>query len=418
MDKQNNLDNSVHFSLRIEKKFQGFLFLWLLLFPLTLHASFIESTIGTAVVNDATATYYNPAALTLLKNSQLIPLGSTVYYRTQFSGQSIQSATGFIQSGNSSTKTHYYLPSLYLGIPTKSKITVGLAIVSNFLSTNIEDSSILRYAQSSNSIQDTDLIPAIGIKLNDFFSLGAGLNFSYANFLLKPISGFPSLNIPDSQSRNNADATALGGDIGFLLTPNQSTLIGFNYRSAMTYRFSGKSIFEGNPEVISNHYSFTFWTPARSVVSINHFVTPKLGFVGTLQYIQWSIFNEINIHGIANRIGSQAIILNTNVPYHLQDTWLFTLGSHYRITPKWIIRVAGSYNQSSGNGNYQISNGDSFILGASMGYEISKKISIDGSYAHAYIKNQNIHIASSRNVVNGVNKGFLDSISLKLTFNL
>jgi long-chain fatty acid transport protein len=48
------------------------------------------------------------------------------------------------------------------------------------------------------------------------------------------------------------------------------------------------------------------------------------------------------------------------------------LGSHYRITPKWVIRVAGTYNQSPGNSNYQIANGDSIILGASMGYEIYK----------------------------------------------
>ena len=52
-----------------------------------LHASFIESTIGAAVVNDATATYYNPAALTLLTNSQIIALRSLAYSHTNFTGQ-------------------------------------------------------------------------------------------------------------------------------------------------------------------------------------------------------------------------------------------------------------------------------------------------------------------------------------------
>jgi long-chain fatty acid transport protein len=297
------------------RKFRLFLFLGLL-FPFALHASFIESTIGAAVVNDATATYYNPAALTLLTNSQIIALGSLAYSQTNFTGQATQSTTGFTQYGSSSTQSNYYLPSLYLGVPTTNKITVGLAIISNFFNINLEDNSILRYAQPNNNIRDIDFVPAIGVKFNEFFSAGVGINLSYAHFLMQPILGFPSLNVPDTQSQNECDGNGLGGDFGFLLKPTRATLIGFNYRSAITYRLNGKSIFESNPEVTSNHYHFNFWTPARSVISINQFVTPTLGFIGTIQRIQWSIFKDITINGIAAKIGSQSIIVNATIPYH------------------------------------------------------------------------------------------------------
>ena len=69
---------------------RSLLFSWLLLLPLTGHASFIESTIGTAVVSDATATYFNPASLTLLKNPQIITQGSSSVLNTHFKGQFIQ----------------------------------------------------------------------------------------------------------------------------------------------------------------------------------------------------------------------------------------------------------------------------------------------------------------------------------------
>ncbi len=394
-----------------------FLLLCLLLFPLTLYASFIESTMGAAVLNDATAVYYNPAALALLKNPQIIAINSVGYFHNQFTGQAIQSKTGFTQSGSSITQTDYYLPSLYFAIPTTDKLTIGLAAISNFFNKDIDGNSILRYLQSSNSIKDVDLVPAVEFKLNNFFSVGASMNLSQASFLLQRTSGFPSLNIPDSQSRNESDATGLGGDIGFLLRPSNSTIIGFNYRSAITYQFSGKSVFESDPEVISNHYGFTFWTPARSVFSINQFITPKLGIIGTIQRLDWSIFKEINIHGIATQIGTQPVILNAKVPYHLHDTWLLTLGSHYRITPKWVIRIASSYNQSPGNSNFQISNGDSIILGTSIGYAISKNIIVDGGYAHAFIQNKNIHVKTNSNQINGETKAFVDVLSLKLTYN-
>lgn len=400
------------------KKIQALFLLCLLLFPSTLHASFIEATMGAAVVNDATAVFYNPAALVFLKNPQFIILNSVSSFSSEFTGQSIQTNTGFTQSGSSTTKTHYYLPSFYFGIPVTNNVTVGLAVISNFFNNDIDGNSILRYVQSSNKIQNVDFVPALEYKFNDFFSIGASINLSYASFLLLPTSGFPSLNIPDSQSRNESKGTGVGGDIGFLFKPNKSTTIGFNYRSAITYKLNGKSILESNPEVISNNYGFTFWAPARSVLSINQMITPTFGIISTVQRIEWSIFKEINIHGIATQIGSQPVILDATVPYHLHDTWLLTLGGYHYLTPKWILRLAGSYNQSPANGNFQISNGDSIIIGGSMNYQISKNVSIDGGYAHAFVQNKNINVIGALNQINGLTNGFVDTFSLKLTFNM
>lgn len=399
-------------------KIAVFFFPWLMLWPWTAHASFIESTIGTAVVNDATASYYNPAALVLIKNPQIIPQGTVANFRTRFRGQSTPLFTGITETGSSSSNTRYYSPSFYLGIPATDKIIAGLAIVSNSATRDADESSILRYVQASNRIQDYDVVPALAIKINEYFSIGGGINFSYANFHLQPIIRFPGSNIADSQSDNRSDGGGIGGNAGFLFKSGPATIIGFNYRSLTTYRLSGKSIYEGNPRVVSNHYHFKLWTPARSVLSINHFVTSKLGFITTIQRIQWSSLTNIHVYGIAGVFGTRPVMINGSVPYYLRDTWLVTLGSHYRITPTWILRVAGSYNQSPGNPHYQIANGNSLILGASMGYEINKTITIDGSYAHAFIKDETINISGGRYLIRGVNEAARDAVSLKLTFNV
>jgi long-subunit fatty acid transport protein len=405
--KKQQIANS-HLSLSI------WLFLLELLLPLPLWASFIESSMGAAVVNDATATYYNPAALTVLKSSQIISLNSYAYFSSTFKGQTLDSTTGIIQSGSSNSHVHYFLPAFYFGVPTTDKITFGFAMIFNAFNKDTEENSILRYDQPNNRIQSRDLVPAVGIKINEYLSIGAGINFTYANFLLRPITGFPSLNIPDSESRNETQANGLGGEAGFLLQPNKKTTIGFNFRNAITYKFKGRSVFENDPDIISNHYSFDFWTPARGVLSINYFLTSTLGLIGTVQRIQWSIFKDINIHGIATPLG----IVDAEVPYHLRNTWLMTVGAHYHLNSKWIIRGAGIYNQSPGNPNTQISNGDNFILGASLAYKISKNFNVDAGYAHVFIQNENIHITRARHQINGVNSGFRDAVSLKLTVNL
>lgn len=391
--------------------------LLLLLLPLQAYASFIESTIGTAIVNDATATYYNPASLVVVKNPQLVGQGTYAMFNTDFTGQATQNSTGFTQNGSSSSQTHYYLPTIFMAYPATSKVTLGLACVTNFFNRDIEGNSVLRYVQSNNNIQDVDMVAAVGIKLNEYFSVGGGVTFSRANFDMRPTIGFPSLNIPDSESHNQANGSSWGGDVGFLLKPSSSTLIGFNYRGAISYRLSGTSVYSGTSTVSSPNYHFNFWTPARAVISMSQFASVRLGFIGTVQYIQSDIMKVQHVHGIATLVGTTPTIVNTNIPNYLHNVWLFTLGTNYRMNPQWIIRVAGSYSQSPGNPHYQVSNGDSIILGASTGYEINKTFSVDGSYAHAFIKNQGINIQTPRNTVTGVNTAYRDGISLKLTLN-
>lgn len=394
-------------------RFYIYFFSYLLLSS-TAHASFIEATVGRAVVNDATASYYNPAALVLLKNPQFIPLGTAATFRTQFSGQTTAVPAGTTESGTSTSRSYYYAPSFYLGIPATERISAGLAVLVNNASRNIDDNSILRYVQSGNLIQEYDVVPAIAYKINEFISIGAGLDLAYANLHLRPITGFPQSNIPDSVSKNDCDGTAFGANLGLLIKASARTLIGFNYRSTSTYRLSGTSAVNGSAPVYSNDYHFKLHTPAHSILSVAQMVTPRLGLLATIQYIQWSIIQNISVHNIAISSG----IVSASIPYHLRDSWAYTLGSQYLVNSKWVVRFAGTYYQSAGNGNYQIGNGDSIILGASTGYEINEVMSIDGGYAHAFIKNENINIAGDRFLVNGVNKGSRDAVSVKLTFNI
>lgn len=391
----------------------------LLFLPPALQASFIESTMGTAVVNDATATYHNPAALTLFKNTQWIALGSIAHFSSYFTGQSLSYTDGVAQSGHVKTQANYYLPSTYFSTPYQDKWRVGVAVVSNSLNSSLDETSILRYTKPRTQIQSVDVMPALGVALNDYLSIGLGLNYSYARFISDPITGFPALNIADSQSHNVARDTSYGGNAGFVIKPATSTLIGFNYRSAVSYQFHGSSQYKGVPAITSNHYHFDYWTPARSVLTFSHFMTPDFGMISTIQRVQWSIFDKVIVHGLATQVGRLSMILpQAVVQYHFHDTWTYTLGGIKKVTPKWVVRVAGTYDQSPGNGHHQLTNGDSIALGVSIGYTLYKNWIIDGSYAHVFMMDKDINIASKNNQIIGINQSAGDSLSIKLTVNL
>ncbi|MCA0403713.1 MAG: outer membrane protein transport protein [Proteobacteria bacterium] len=387
-------------------------------FPYTLHASFIESTMGTAVVNDATASYHNPAALILVEKSQLVILGSKASSHSQFIGQSIE-ISGFSQSGISKEHTNYTLPSGYAAFPITKKLRLGLAILGDNFYSDIDEPSILRYDQSANQIKNIDYIASLGFKLNDYLSLGGGLTYSAARFISHRIIGFPNLDVPDSQSHNRTKGDNYGWNVGFLIKPMKAMLIGFNYRSRVSYQFRGQSEFDGPPAIVSNSFNFNFWTPARSVMTLGYFLRPTLSLINTIQRVQWSTFKNVSMHGLATRIGRNSIVVPTVIiPYHFRDTWVVTLGGIKKITSKWVLRIAGTYSQSPGNGFYRLTSGDDYVLGASTGYQIYKNIILDVGYAHAFTKNQSIDILTQSKRVLGINKGHRDSISLKLTFNI
>ncbi len=389
-----------------------------LLFPLAAEASFIESTLGTAVVNDAAAAYFNPAGLVYLKNPQLIPLGSIAYTSARFTGTFVQRPSGFTLTGSSPSSSTFYFPSLYAGIPLSEKLTLGMAVVSNLLNQDIESNSILRYAQSSNTIQNIDLVASLGYRVTPALSIGAGINLSYADFLLNPVTGAPSLNIPDTQTKNDTNGTGVGGNAGVQYRLSQATIVGLAYRTSITYHLHGSSTFESNPPVVSTNYRYTYWAPARSVFTILHFVTPRLGLISTVQYINTGIYHHQNIYGIAAMVGGQSTTLNSTHIYNMQNSWIVTLGNQYRVTPAWAVRLAASYTQNPSNPSYQVSSGNSLVVGTSTGYTFNKTFTLDGSYAHAFFKEQSIHIVNPRALINGVNQSAVNSVSLKLTINM
>jgi long-subunit fatty acid transport protein len=387
---------------------------FLLSFPL--QASFIEQTIGAAVVKDATAVYFNPAALTVLSSPQLIGLATGAQARFQFTGSAQKLPLGITESGIATANTHFILPSLYMGTAINETVAAGFALIVNDFYRDLDNHSVLRFVQDRNEVKNVDLVPALGIKLNEMISIGANLNISQAHFIQEPLADLTSLNSPDRSSRNDSKGTSVGGDMGVLIKPYKKTAIGFNYRSAVTYHLRGTSTYSGAPGIISGDYHFDYWTPARSVLSLSHFLNDKLGLIGTVQYIQWDIFKETTVYNFATQVGTRALIIpKAQIHYNFHNSWMLTLGTIYNISPKWIIRAAGTYNQSPSDGQFQISSGDSYIIGSSMGYKLLNNLTIDCSYAHAFFKKEDINIRTLQNRIQGSNEGSHNAVSLKLT---
>ena len=131
---------------------------------------------------------------------------------------------------------------------------------------------------------------------------------------------------------------------------------------------------------------------------------------------RWNIFKNAYIYNFATQAGSQAFINpEARINYNFHNSWMLTLGTIFNVSSKWIVRVAGTYNQSPSNGRTQISMGDSLVVGSSMRYRFMQNLTIDCSYSHAFFAKENINISTAQNIITGINQSDHNAISLKLT---
>lgn len=383
-------------------------------------AAFIESAIGPAIPTDASGVYFNPAALTLLPSKQAVVAEAYVPIHFNFQGTTIQNLTQMRQTGVTQSDTIYHLPSAFLSIPLNKQFILGLGGLYNaFGIQNFPNDSIARYISTYTSISSVDLIPSLTYRVNDNLSIGAGLDFEELNIHLNSIVGFPDLGIPDASLNNTAKNKGAGGHIGFLIQPRLGTAIGLVYHSQVRFHPKGSSVFQSATPFISNNFHFNLSLPPSTVLSIDQFVNSSLGFIGTLQYTQWSVINSLNLQNIALIRNGQNLIVPLSLNhFKLQDTWRAQLGVHYSANKQLILRAAAAYDQEPNNAAFQIGLNNNVLLSANATYWFNKKLGVELGYSHAFYITQNINITSTANTAIGTVDGYRDGFLAKIIWNI
>lgn len=383
-------------------------------------AAYIDASLGDAVVGNASAVYYNPAALTILGSKELVVYDSLSLVYFKFSGTARQRLTGYSQTGTATTYTDYMLPSAYLALPLNKRVTLGFGETYTYYGiAEYPNDSILRYFGTISYFNALDLMPSVGIRVTNWFSIGAGLDVELANLALYAMSGFPTLNIPDREGSSLGTGVGIGGHMGILLMPRLGTLIGLTYHSPVAVTIRGQSTFASDPSVISNQFQTTVTAPPSAVFSIDQFFTRKLGLIGTVQFTGWDTIGRINLQNVAfnSFITGDTILPSVVNNFLLHNTWRFALGAHYAPTDRWTLRASFNYDQSPENSTVQVAAGNYFIFGGGFGYRFTKKLNWDLNYGYILYQKQHVDINGASNIIVGDTRGNRNGVSTRLTWD-
>jgi long-chain fatty acid transport protein len=364
-----------------------------------------------AQVTDASLVYSNPAALTQLDGAQLSGGLNLISAKTNYRNATAQSANGQSVVGRSegANSLNELVPFVFYSDKVSEQLSWGIGFYVPFgLSSDYDDDFVGRYFADETAVQVLSLQPAIGYKLNEQWSVGAGISINRAEGTLSKFKdhsglcelgeattnamfgGMPVYNDAycNSHYEVEGDDIAFGYTLGIHGEPVKGTRVALTWHSAVRYTLKGDSVITntpitganvaGNPnfavvapdrpaidlrtgKLAANNRlvegsQLDLTTPASAAFSLDQQLTEALSVQFSAAWTQWSEFQSIDI---VSNDANPSISLNTQLPPNLnsegyigyipeywQNSWSFALGATYVYQPELTLKAGVAYDEN------------------------------------------------------------------------
>lgn len=375
---------------------------------------------NTAIANDPSTIFYNPAGMTRLWSNDEIRKGASTKSSV---GLFVIAPRSKVTSTGSTATTPGTLgiPTPYAGTDGKNpadptpvggfyfarpvvddELFIGLGVTTPFgLSVEYDRDWFGRYDTVEAELRTLDIAPTIAYRLNDKFSIGLGVDIQYAKSTLS--TAIPNTLNPggptvatDGFFKVRGDDWSAGFNIGALFAISKTTRVGFHYRSQMNHSVSGTATTSGltGPLApLNGQVSATADVGLPQILSfgIAHQLSPKIVLLGDFNWFGWSNFDEIRIK-FAN--GAPDVVRQTN----FRDTYAVSFGAEYAHTNALTVRGGLKYDRTptvDGFRDTSFPDADRFWIGFGASYLPTDRLTLDVAIAHAFFDDTSVALSRS-----------------------
>ncbi|MEZ9244301.1 OmpP1/FadL family transporter [Vibrio lentus] len=170
--------------------------------------------------------------------------------------------------------------------------------------------------------------PSLSYKLNDQWSVGAGVQFSWGAFQ-QTTSSFTAKQDTD---------WAYGYNLGVMYTPTDKLKLGASYRSKLEHEFNNelKGSLPGNNRSLSTDLAL----PEIVDLSASYALNSQLDLLASIQFHRWSEWDETVLDfGVTAKDGIP-------IKRDWDDVWKFAVGADYQLNSDWRLKAGFSYETS------------------------------------------------------------------------
>ena len=315
---------------------------------------------NTASVNDATALFYNPAAITRLEGAQLSVGGAWLTTRNSFAGA--QPYPGFgvteeMKSGN------FAVPNAYLTHRYHAPLAVGVGLSAPF-GLGIEWKNPAEFTgrkiATKATLQTLNGNVSVAWEVNPKFSIAAGfdvlmskVDLQRINTALIPGGGGAEANVANVELKGGFKP-GYGFNAGALFVPDDQWKVGLTYRSKIEVQIDGgdatfTQILTGNPAFdaqvaaqlpASQEVTTKTKFPAMYALGVAWDPMPDWTWEVSGHWTQWSAFDELKLEFPTDPT------LDATITENYDDQFQVRLGAEHRLD-NWCYRFGYYYDEAA-----------------------------------------------------------------------
>ena len=338
--------------------------------------------------------FWNPATITQMPGMQMEASGSLII---PYTAHSTSSVIGGVSGGTDNIGKTTLVPSTYASWQLNRDMWLGLSVNAPF---GLAETLPPRwagggYGANSNNLKTYNFTPTFAYRINDWISIGAGVQVQYASADL----GF-SYNVLGAAP---ASITGSGWGYGFTggvtLTPTQNLSVGLGYRSAINQHLNGTLSVPAAIAAVSTPGSVKTNINLPDMVSlgIRYRIAPRWTALATVEWSNWSKIGTVNVQqpsGASAIINSQA----ADLPFQFSDGWFYSVGAEYQWNEQLALRSGIGFEKSPVTDRVRmplIADNDRLWLSAGASYQVSRQMSLDFAYTHIFVKSTAIDISAA-----------------------
>jgi long-chain fatty acid transport protein len=365
----------------------------------------------TAGVEDPSAVFINPAALSEIVGNQLT--GGAQYFNM----------IGSVQNNGRRSKNIHddaFIPSMFanFAIP-ETDLTLGLGTYVPFgLATSYEDSAFTRFAAIRSELRTLYVTPAVAWQPLPYLSLGGGVSFVHSSAVLSRAIYLGAVNIGEGRLRFTDTDDAFAFNVGMLLKPHEKVKFGISFRSQVNLdydtanvKFSDAVITGGGTTQVHGKSSLPL--PAVIASGVQWQMNPEWTAEVDYKFTRWSVFRDLKVRFASPlpALGGAVPITALQAPQNWKDTSSVRLGIAYKINPQIEVRGGVGFDQSpvpTKSLSPAIPGADIVGLNGGIGYKFGQ-FGVDFAYSALFYKTRRV----ANNVLEGTNvKAFAGGVLL------
>jgi long-chain fatty acid transport protein len=352
-----------------------------------------SSFAGAAAGGVLSSMFWNPATMTQVPGIQIetgaagiIPSAT----HTVGAGSTFAFLGGAGDSGDDAL-----VPSFYASWQINPQLWLGLSFNAPYgLSVSFPDAWAGRNYAGNTSLKSYNATPTVAYQLNNWISVGAGMQIQYAKADLS--SGLPT-GLGD-QLNISGKGWAYGFTAGVTLTPTPTTTIGLGCRSALDQKIDGSMTLTGVLAGFSNpNVHTTINLPDVVSLGLRQKLNQQWTLLGTVEWSNWSRIGTAAIlqaNGTPAPVGATPVML----PFQYDDGWFYSVGAEYRWNDHLTLR-AGVGNEKSPITDLvrtpRLPDNDRTWVSVGASYNVTKKLALDAAYSHLFVKSTPINISAA-----------------------